>query len=125
MRRKLLAFPALGVAVALAFTATGREAAKAASPIKVLIITADNIPAHQWKETTQAFQDILSDKARFQVDVTSTPAKDLTDENLAKYDVLLLNYKDTPQGTADTKWSEENKKAFLKAIKDGKGLYAH
>lgn len=124
MRRTLLAFSALGMALAFAFNATGREAAKAA-PIKVLIITGDNIPAHQWKETTQAFQDILSEKARFEVDVTSTPAKDLTDENLAKYDVLLLNYKDTPQGTPDTKWSEANKKAFLKAVQDGKGLYAH
>lgn len=123
MRKTLVAVSAL--ALVFGVSALAREAAKA-SPIKVLVITGDNVPAHQWKETTQAFQDILSDKARFQVEVTSTPAKDLTDENLAKYDVLLLNYKDTNAATSDTKWSEENKKAFLKAVRDdGKGLYVH
>ena len=40
---------------------------------------------------------------RIKVDVTTTPAKDLTDENLAKYDVLLLNYKDTPRTAPRTR----------------------
>ena len=58
--------------------------------------------------------------------MTTTPAKDLTDENLAKYDVLLLNYKDTPKASAETQWSDANKAAFLKAVKDGgKGLVVH
>ena len=34
--------------------------------------------------------------------MTTTPAKDLTDANLAKYDVLLLNYKDTAKGAPET-----------------------
>jgi type 1 glutamine amidotransferase len=35
----------------------------------------------------------------------------------------MLNYKDTPNGSADTKWSDANKAAFLKAVKEeGKGL---
>ena len=34
--------------------------------------------------------------------MTTSPAKDLTDENLAKYDVLLLNYKDTAKGSPET-----------------------
>jgi len=46
------------------------------------------------------------------VDVTETPAKDLTAANLAKYDVLLLNYKDTRNGPPDTRWSDDNKRAF-------------
>ena len=64
-------------------------------PIKVLIITGDNVAVHDWKETTQLLKDILSEGGRLKVDVTATPAKDLTDENLAKYDVLLLNYFET------------------------------
>src|SRR5262249_35103091 len=63
----------------------------AADPaIKVLIITGDH--GHAWKETTPFLKDLLS-KAGMSVDVTETPTKDLTAANLAKYDVLLLNYK--------------------------------
>ncbi len=91
-------------------------------PIQVLIITGDNVGVHDWKATTQSFQDFLAAPGKIQVDVTTTPAKDLTPENLAKYDVLLLNYKDTAQGKADTQWSPANKEAFIKAVEGGKGL---
>ena len=40
----------------------------------------------------------------------------------------MLNYRDTPKGAKDNPdsvWSEANKKAFLDAIKGGKGLYVH
>src|SRR5713101_5653984 len=91
-------------------------------PIQVLIITGDH--GHQWKETTPFIKDLLS-KAGMKVDVTETPAKDLTSANLAKYDVLLLNYKDTPKGGPDTRWSAENQKAFADAIQEGKGLVVY
>src|SRR5262245_48311059 len=90
-----------------------------AKSIKVLIITGDH--GHAWKETTPYIKDVLS-KAGMTVDVTETPAKDLTSDNLAKYDVLLLNYKDTPNGGTDTRWSAANKQAFLDAVRGGKGL---
>ena len=66
------------------------------SAIKLLIITGDH--GHDWKATTQELKEILSPGGKIAVDVTTTPAKDLTDDNLAKYDVLLLNYKDTRGG---------------------------
>jgi type 1 glutamine amidotransferase len=91
-------------------------------PIKVLIITGDH--GHKWKETTPFIKDFLT-KAGMKVDVTETPAKDLTSANLAKYDVLLLNYKDTKQGGPDTRWSAENQKAFADAVKGGKGLVVY
>src|SRR5437763_16713992 len=53
---------------------------------------------------------------------THTHTKDLTEENLARYDVLLFNYKDTPNGVPETRWSEANKEAFLNAVRQGKGL---
>ena len=93
-----------------------------AEPIKVLIITGDH--GHNWKETTPFVKDLLT-RAGMTADVTETPAKDLTAENLAKYDVLLLNYKDTNKGAPDTKWSEENKKAFTDAVHGGKGLVVY
>jgi type 1 glutamine amidotransferase len=132
MRRTLFAASTLAATLAallMATAAPGRAAdakAKAKEPIKLLIITGDNVGAHNWKATTPVLQQFLSDGSKFKVDITAMPAKDLTDQNLANYDVLLLNYKDTPQGTPDSKWSDENKKAFLKAVHDdGKGLVVY
>src|SRR5688500_16661922 len=84
-------------------------AALAAEPTKVLIITGDH--GHDWKATTPYLKNLL-EKAGLNVTVTETPAKDLTADNLAKFDVLLLNYKDTKNATPDTTWTDENKKAF-------------
>ena len=100
--------------------------AEAPAPIKALIITGDEVGAHDWKATAPALKALLSDGGKIAVDITETPAKDLTDENLAKYDVLVLNYRDTDKGGPDTKWSDANKAAFLKAVHDGgKGLVSY
>jgi uncharacterized protein len=115
-RRTFLACTAAALALALPGLAADRE------PIKVLIITGDH--GHEWKKTTPFIKDFLT-KAGMKVDVTETPAKDLTADNLAKYDVLLLNYKDTPRGGPDTRWSAENKKAFTDAVRGGKGLLVY
>lgn len=116
MARTLLAFLVAALAVSSA------RADDPPQPVKLLIITGDNVGAHDWKATTQALRDGLSAQGRINVDVTTTPADDLTDENLAKYDVLLLNYRDTDAGAEKTKWSDANKAAFLKAVKNGTGL---
>ena len=91
-------------------------------PIKVLIITGDH--GHAWKETTPFLKEILT-KAGMSVDVTETPSADLTADNLAKYDVLLLNYKDTKNGSPASRWSDDNKKAFTEAVAGGKGLVVY
>lgn len=99
--------------------------AQAGGSVKVLIITGDH--GHAWKETTPYLKDLLV-KAGHKVDVTETPAKDLTKDNLAKYDVLLLNYRNTPKGAKanpDSVWSDDNKKAFTDAVKEGKGLVVY
>ena len=95
----------------------------AAEPAKVLIITG-NHGYHDWKATTPFLKDVLA-KAGMNVAVTETPAKDLTAENLAKYDALLLNYRDQPEGPEATRWSAENKKAFAGAVRGGKGLVVY
>ena len=114
-------------ALATAFLAImSAHQAHAAEPIKALVITGDNVGAHDWKGTTAALKEILATPAgKFTVDVASAPAKDLTPENLAKYDVLILNYFETAKGGPETKWSEANKKALLDAVKDGKGLVSY
>jgi type 1 glutamine amidotransferase len=96
------------------------SSSSSSAPIKLLIITGDH--GHAWRDTTAVLSDFLGKAGRIKVNVTTTPAKDLTEENLAKYDVLLLNYKDTPRGGPETRWSEANKEAFLNAVRQGKGL---
>ena len=109
------------VTAALLFLGLPLSAAES-KPIKVLIITGDH--GHAWKETTPFLKDLLV-KAGMNVDVTETPTKALTADNLARYDVFLLNYKDTKNGGADTRWSDDNKKAFADAVRGGKGLVVY
>src|SRR5437868_6126841 len=116
MRRMLLA-SALLIAF-LAWPVIGADS----RPIKVLIITGDH--GHDWKKTTPFLKDLLT-KAGMMVDVTETPANDLTSPNLDKYDAFLLNYKDTKKGGPETRWSDENKKAFAEAVGAGKGLLVY
>jgi uncharacterized protein len=115
MRRMLLASAML--IPFLAWPAAGAD-----KPIKVLIITGDH--GHDWKKTTPFLKEVLT-KAGMTVDVTETPARDLTTTNLANFDALLLNYKDTKKGGPDTRWSEDNKKAFAEAVAGGKGLLVY
>ena len=116
MRRSLLALaPLLALSVA--------AAAEEPKTPRLLIITGDNVaPFHDWKSTTKAIRDDLTAGGLFAVDVTETPARDLTDANLAKYDALLLNYANTDKGAPETRWSDVNKAAFLKAVEGGAGL---
>ena len=111
----------LAAAAAFLLTPAGSPAAEAKG-VKVLIITGDH--GHKWKETTPFLKDLLT-RAGMRVDVTETPARDLTPDNLAKYEVLLLNYKDTKNGGPDTRWSEANRKAFAGAVRAGKGLVVY
>ena len=112
-RRLFLAAALLGLPLA---------AQAADKPIKVLIITGDH--GHNWKETTPYLRDLLTG-AGMTVAVTETPARDLTADNLARYDVLLLNYKDTKKGAPESVWSDENKKSFTEAVRGGKGLVVY
>jgi type 1 glutamine amidotransferase len=124
MRRLLLGILAgcLCVAGLNAFCASLGAQTKA---FRVLIITGDH--GHDWKKTTPFLKDLLA-KAGHRVEVTETPSKDLTADNLAKFDVLLLNYRNTPKGAKenpDSVWTDENKKAFKAAVEGGKGLVVY
>src|SRR5262245_46657197 len=104
-----------GAGLASALLLIGLCRADTPAAVKVLIITGDH--GHDWKATTPHLKELLT-KAGHKVDVTESPSKDLTAANLAKYDVLLLNYRNTPKGAKDrpaSVWSDANKKAFTDA----------
>src|SRR5438093_2277087 len=105
--------------------AAGAVCAGEGRTVKVLIISGDH--GHDWRKTTPFLKDLLT-KAGHKVDVTEAPSKDLTPDNLAKYEVLLLNYRNTPKGAKENPasvWNEDNKKAFTDAVKNGTGLVVY
>ncbi len=114
-----------GIGAVIHSTTDHAGAAEPGKPIRVLIITGDTHSAHNWKMTTPAIGEVLAKGGAIESVVTTTPTKDLTDENLAKFDVLLLNYYDftKPEQSPETTWTDANKAALLKAVHDGgKGL---
>ena len=68
----------------------------AASAIKVLIVDGQN--NHKWQETTPILKKELESTGKFQVDVTTSPAKgeDMSGfkPNFSAYKVVLSNYSD-------------------------------
>lgn len=112
------------VVTGLLLTLVGSSRSEA-SDVKALIITGDH--GHNWKETTPYLKELLT-KAGHSADVTETPSKELTPGNLTKYNVLILNYRNTPKGAKDNPasvWTDENKRAFTEAIKNGTGLVVY
>jgi type 1 glutamine amidotransferase len=88
--------------------------------VKVLIITGSH--GHDWKNTYPILKDFLGKSGRIEAQETLDPAKDLNPENLARYDVFLLHYKETNEKPG--RWPAEAEKALLEAVRGGKGLVA-
>jgi type 1 glutamine amidotransferase len=105
--------------------ASAGNAVPQTKPVQVLIITGDH--GHEWRKTSPFLKDLLT-RAGHKVDITETPSSDLTADNLAKYDVLLLNYRNTAKGAKENPasiWTDANKNAFTEAVKGGKGLVVY
>ncbi len=115
---------AIAITTVALTASTSTDASSEADPVKALLITGDHA-YHDWRATTATFERFLTESGRIDLDVTTTPSTALTLENLANYDVLILNYKDSNEPPADTTWSEENKQAFLSAVRGGTGLVVY
>jgi type 1 glutamine amidotransferase len=86
-------------------------------PIRALIVTGHQHPAHDWKSTTKALEDVLSADPRMQVTVAEDP-EFLAKKELADHDVLVLNYMnhERPGLTAQAR------NGLLEFVNGGKGL---
>ena len=85
---------------------------------KALILTGDNIEAHEWENTTPQIKSILEEKMPFHADV-SVSIEDLAQYDLNDYDLLVLNY---CNWNHPKPLSNEAKNAFTQYLKSGGGL---
>ncbi len=87
-------------------------------PLRGLLITGNDHPAHRWKETTPVIKAILERDSLSIIDVSTDPEilKDITTKD---YDFIVLNYCnwEDPKGL-----SEYAKAGFLSFLHDGGGL---
>jgi type 1 glutamine amidotransferase len=86
-------------------------------PVKLLIVTGHNHPAHDWRNATAALIPVLEQDPRVQVDVTENP-EDLANESLARYQAVIFNYSSWDRGGL----SDAAKQNFIKYLKSGGGL---
>lgn len=85
---------------------------------KALILTGDNIDAHEWQKTTPAIKSALETKSDIHVDV-STNIEDLAQYDLTDYDMLVLNY---CNWNHPKPLSNDAKKFFTEYLANGGGL---
>lgn len=95
-----------------------------AAPIRALIVDGQN--NHQWQTTTPALRKILEDTGLFQVEVITTALKDGDfsgfHPEFAKYQVVISNYNDFPNGTI---WPPDVQAAFEQYMKNGGGFVSY
>ncbi|HZN60036.1 MAG TPA: ThuA domain-containing protein [Planctomycetota bacterium] len=110
---KLCLLPCLALAVA---PLVPQESPKKA---RVLLVTGDDVPAHDWRSTTPVTREILEESKRFEVVVAEDPAI-LESSTLSRYDLILLNYRNPPEQRL-SELARNNLAAF---VRGGKGLAA-
>ncbi len=93
------------------------EAKEADRPIRALIITGHNHPAHDFSRTTRALYEVLGQDERFRVESNLSP-EFLASPKLFGYDVVVMNYCNWEQPGL----SEKAKKNLLAYLDKGGGL---
>lgn len=101
------------------------EAQDAAKPaeapkLRALIVTGEDVPAHNWRETTPVTREILEAGERFEVRVCED-IDILETKSIHRYDVLILNFRNN---TASRDISDAAKQNLLDYVASGKGLVA-
>jgi type 1 glutamine amidotransferase/glucose/arabinose dehydrogenase len=95
----------------------GGVASTLEDPLRALILTGHQHPAHDWKATTAALIHALEQEPRMRVDVSENP-EDLAGAKLDAVDLLVLNYCNWDQPGL----SEGAKANVLKYLARGGGL---
>jgi len=86
-------------------------------PVRALILTGHNHPAHDWRTTTAALIHVLEQDPRMKVEVSENP-EDLAGKRLDAVDLLVLNYNNWDQPGL----SDAAKAKFRSYLERGGGL---
>jgi type 1 glutamine amidotransferase len=93
--------------------------AKAAPPIRVMLLDGDSASAHPWPPITAVLKEELDEAGIFQTDIVTAPKADgdfsSFKPDFSKYQVIVLNY-----DAQD--WPESLKVPFEAFVKNGGGL---
>ena len=103
--------------VMLFFPVVASAQSAGAKPIRVLIVTGADHPAHRWHENSLAIRDALAGSERFDVRVSEDP-EILATPIAERYDAVVLNYCNW-EIPSPSKQTLENLANF---VKNGKGL---
>ncbi len=120
MRGILFVLSVVGLLAAMVgLNVRAADAPAAATKIHVLLLTGDDVSAHDWKAQAAATKGILEAAGKFDVtQVEDFKVLDSADE-LAKFDVIVQ----TGCFVKKTDIAEQAKENLLKFVKDGKGIY--
>lgn len=90
--------------------------------LSVLLVTGVVTMEHRWRQTNQQLLQLLESTGRFHVRVTED-FRGCTDETLANYDVVFLNYDGKEAITAPyQRWGETAENALLHFVSRGGGV---
>ena len=107
----------LTLTAATAMVSAAPEEKKSAAPIRVLVVTGVDHPAHPWQQTAPAIRAVLEQDKRFAVRIIEDH-EFLASDAVFDYDVVFLHFKDY-KPIARAEQIHEN---LVKFVKQGKGL---
>jgi hypothetical protein len=116
MRQRL---PILALVAILVAGLSAMAVAQPPAKIRALLISGDDVGAHNWREISEATREVLVDSGRFDVKVCEDPLILESAKALAAYDVIVFTIYNakvpliTPQ-------AQEN---LLNYVKGGKGFF--
>jgi len=107
------------VALVAVLFCLGAAAPKKPAPIKVLLITGDDVGAHPWREISETTREILVGSGKFDVKVSEDPLILESATALKNYDVIVFTIYAMKQGELPAQ-AQEN---LLNYVKGGKGFF--
>ena len=90
------------------------------APVKALLITGDDVGAHNWREIASATREVLESSGRIHVRAVEDPLILESETALKAYDVIvfLIYNRSVPEIT------DQAKENLLDFVKEGKGFYS-
>ncbi len=116
---RLMKVVALVMMVALVFCLGAAQPAAKPVPIKVLLITGDDVGTHPWREMSETTREILVNSGKFDVKVVEDPLILESETALKNYDVIVFTIYSAKLKELPAQ-AQEN---LLNYVKSGKGFF--